>query len=235
MTQKSQPPHGLARAIGQELQFRRERKKTFVIDLLVATTNPGKFAEVREFLRKLPLGILSLQHFENPPAVVEDGMTFEENALKKARTMARYSGLMTLADDSGIEVDALGGAPGVYSARYGGEEGNDEKNNETLLRNLKDVPFERRTARFVCVLALCVPAIEGMKESIVRETCAGRIAFAPAGSNGFGYDPLFFYPALGRTFGEIDRDAKSSVSHRGKALREIAKILSALTVRRPNP
>jgi XTP/dITP diphosphohydrolase len=201
-----------------------------VIDLLVATTNPGKFAEVREFLSKLPLRILSLQDFENPPAVVEDGMTFEENALKKARIMARYSGLMTLADDSGIEVDALGGAPGVYSARYGGEEGNDEKNNETLLRNLKDVPFERRTARFVCVLALCVPAIEGMEESIVRETCEGRIAFAPAGSNGFGYDPLFFYPALGRTFGEINREAKALVSHRGKALRKIAKILQTLAV-----
>ena len=206
-----------------------------MIDLLLATTNPGKFAEVREFLAELPLRIRSLENFDNPPAVVEDGRTFEENALKKARTMAEFSGLMTLADDSGIEVDALCGAPGVYSARYGGEEGNDDKNNEKLLRELKDLPSERRAARFVCVLALCIPADGEMRESLVRETCEGRIALAPAGSNGFGYDPLFFYPALDQTFGEIDRKTKALVSHRGKALRKIAKFLSALTVASANP
>jgi XTP/dITP diphosphohydrolase len=206
-----------------------------VIDLLVATTNPGKFSEVREFLDKLPLRILSLRDWENPPAIIEDGATFEENALKKARTMARFSGLMTLADDSGIEVDALGGAPGVYSARYGGEEGNDDKNNEKLLRMLKDVPYEKRTARFVCALALCVPAVDAMKEWLVRESCEGRIAFALEGSNGFGYDPLFFYPSLGKTFGQIDRETKSLVSHRGKALKKLAEILPNLVGWTANP
>ncbi len=206
-----------------------------MIDLLVATTNPGKFAEVRAILGKRPISILSLRDCENPPSVIEDGVSFEENALKKARTLARYSGLVTLADDSGIEVDALGGAPGVYSSSYGGEEGNDKKNNEKLLRNLESVPAERRTARFVCVLALCVPAEGGLKEWLVRDSCEGRIAFAPAGGNGFGYDPLFFYPPLGKTFGEIDRETKASVSHRGRALKRFAELLPALIDSTANP
>ena len=134
---------------------------------------------------------------------------------------------MTLADDSGIEVDALGGAPGIYSARYCGEEGNDEKNNEKLLRELQNVPEARRTARYVCALALCVPSAGGMNEWLVRETCEGRITLAPIGRNGFGYDPLFFFPPFGKTFGEIDRETKATVSHRGKALQKLAAMLPA--------
>lgn len=199
-----------------------------MIDLLVATTNQGKFAEVQAFLSKLPLKILSLRDFGNPPAVVEDGVSFEENALKKARTFAQFSGLLTVADDSGIEVDALGGAPGIYSARYSGEEGNDDANNQKLLRELANVFPDRRTGRFVCALALCVPHPDGMKEWTVRESCEGRIAFSLAGSNGFGYDPLFFYPPFGKTFGAIDRAAKATVSHRGKALRKLAEMLPTL-------
>ena len=198
------------------------------MDLLVATTNPGKFAEVQAFLNKLPLRILSVSDLTSPPAVIEDGSTFEENALKKARALAQFSGLITLADDSGIEVDALGGAPGIYSARYCGAEGDDDQNNEKLLRELKNVPEEKRTARYVCVLALCVPTRTGMKEWIVRETCEGRIAFSLVGCNGFGYDPLFFFPPFGRTFGEIDRETKATVSHRGKALKKLAETLPAL-------
>src|SRR5687767_14690871 len=129
------------------------QNKTFVIDLLVATTNQGKFAEVQAFLGKLPLQILSLIDLQNPPAVVEDGASFEANALKKARTLAQFSGLLTVADDSGIEVDALGGAPGIYSARYCGEEGNDDANNRKLLRELANVPADQRAGRFVCALA----------------------------------------------------------------------------------
>lgn len=199
-----------------------------MIDLLIATTNQGKFAEVRAFLSKLPLKILSLRDLQNPAAVVEDGATFEANALKKARTFAVFSGLLTLADDSGIEVVALGGAPGIYSARYSGEEGNDDGNNQKLLRELANVPSDQRAARFVCALALCAPTPAGMKEWIVRESCEGRIVFSLTGSNGFGYDPVFFYPPFGKTFGEIDRATKATVSHRGKALRKLAEMLPTL-------
>ena len=197
-------------------------------ELLVATTNPGKFAEVQAFLSGLPLRIVSLRDLRNPPTIVEDGATFEENALKKARVLAEYSRLLTLADDSGLEVDALNGAPGIYSARYCGEEGNDEKNNDKLLRELRNIPEEKRTARFVCALALCAPKSNGMKQWIVREACEGRIAFERRGSAGFGYDPLFFYPPFGKTFGEIDRETKATVSHRGQALKRLAETLPSL-------
>jgi XTP/dITP diphosphohydrolase len=199
-----------------------------VIDLLVGTTNQGKFAEVQAFLQKLPLKIHSLASRGTRPTVVEDGATFEENALKKARVLAEYFGQLTLADDSGLEVDALNGAPGIYSARYAGEESDDAKNNEKLLYELKNVPEHKRTARFVCVLALCAPASRAMKEWTVRESCEGRIAFALKGHRGFGYDPLFFYPPWGKTFGEIDRETKATVSHRGKALKKLALMLSTL-------
>ena len=197
-------------------------------ELLVATTNAGKFAEVRAFLSTLPLRIISLRDLQNPPTVIEDGATFEANALKKARTFADFSGMLTLADDSGLEVDALNGAPGIYSARYCGEEGNDDRNNEKLLGELEKVSEEKRTARFVCGLALCAPNSRGMKDWTVRESCEGRIAFSPKGTNGFGYDPLFFYPQFGKTFGEIDRETKATVSHRGKALSKLAEILPSL-------
>ena len=203
-------------------------EQTLVIDLLIATTNQGKFAEVQAFLSTLPLRILSLRHLENPPAVVEDGTSFEANALKKAQTLAQFSGLLTLADDSGLEVDALGGAPGIYSARYSGEGINDDANNRKLLGELANVPADRRAARFVCALALCAPSSSEMKEWFVRKTCEGRIAFSLTGSHGFGYDPLFFYPPFGKTFGEIDRATKATVSHRGKALKKLAEMLPKL-------
>jgi XTP/dITP diphosphohydrolase len=196
-----------------------------VIQLLVATTNPGKFAEFEAYLKQLPLEVLSLKSLERYPKVNEDGATFEENALKKARTLAEFSGLLTLADDSGLEVDALNGAPGIYSARYSGAEGNDAKNNEKLLHELRQVAEEKRAARFVCALALCDPRGGDMKSWTVRQSCEGRIAFEVKGANGFGYDPLFFYPPFGKTFGEIDRAAKATVSHRGKALKDLAELL----------
>ena len=199
-----------------------------MIKLLVATTNPGKFAEVKDFLRQLPLEVLSLSDLATWPKIIEDGATFEENALKKARALAEYSGYLTLADDSGLEVDALNGAPGIYSARYCGEEGTDKKNNEKLMHELREIPEEKRTGRFVCALALCAPKSRDKIEWIVRESCEGRIAFALKGENGFGYDPLFFYPSLGKTFGEIDRAIKATVSHRGKALKKLAEMLPLL-------
>jgi XTP/dITP diphosphohydrolase len=199
-----------------------------VIELLIATTNPGKFAEIQTFLKDIPVTLRSLQSIGEWPTVIEDGATFEENALKKARTLARYSGYLTLADDSGLEVDALNGAPGIYSARYCGEEGNDEKNNEKLIRELQGIPDQKRTARFVCALALCAPNSCGGKEWLIRESCEGRIAFASKGEQGFGYDPIFFFPPFGKTFGEIDRKTKATVSHRGKALKKLAKVLASL-------
>lgn len=199
-----------------------------MIELLVATTNAGKLAEVKAFLSQLPMSIVSLRDLPDPPPVVEDGATFEANALKKARLLAEHSGLLTLADDSGLEVDALRGEPGIYSARYAGEDATDEKNNDRLLRELTVVPEERRTARFICALALCAPNAHGRREWTARESCEGRIAFRLKGANGFGYDPLFLYPPLGKTFGEIDQKTKSMVSHRGKALKKLVGVLTAM-------
>ena len=196
-----------------------------MVQLLVATANPGKFAEVEAYLGPLSLGIVSLRNFENHPAVIEDAATFEENAQKKARLFAEASGLLTLADDSGLEVDALDGAPGIYSARYAGEPADDSKNNEKLLAAMRAVPESQRTARFVCALALCDPRTGAMQIWTIRESCEGRITFEPKGGNGFGYDPLFFYPPFGKTFGEIDRETKAAVSHRGKALKKLAELL----------
>jgi XTP/dITP diphosphohydrolase len=196
------------------------------MDLLVATTNRGKLAEVEDFFKHLPMHIIGVPDLEDPPKVVEDGATFEENALKKARTFAEWSGYYTLADDSGLEVDALNGQPGIHSARFAGDEADDDTNNQKLLDRLKHVPEEKRSARFVCALALCAPRSRGGKEWIVRETCEGTIGLAARGKNGFGYDPLFLFPLFGMTFGQIDRQKKARVSHRGKALKKLTQVLS---------
>lgn len=198
-----------------------------MIDLLVATTNGGKLAEIKSFLKYLPVHIISLSDLQDPPVVAEDGQSFEENALKKARTLAEWSGYRTLADDSGLEVDALDGRPGILSARFSGIEGDDAANNSKLLEEMRDVPEEKRTARFVCVLALCAPTSEGGTQCTSRGSCEGLIGFAAKGKNGFGYDPLFFFLPLNKTFGEIDQQTKTTVSHRGKALKELVKVLPA--------
>ncbi len=195
------------------------------MDILVGTTNAGKLREVTTVLSNLPLQFISLASFTTWPKVVEDGKSFEENALKKARTLADFSGYVTMADDSGLEVSVLGGAPGILSARYCGEEGNDEKNNKLLLRELSGVPQDKRGARFVCVIALCVPRALGGREWLFRGECEGRIALAPKGQRGFGYDPLFIYSPVGLTFAELDPETKNQVSHRGKALRKLKEEL----------
>jgi XTP/dITP diphosphohydrolase len=198
-----------------------------MIDLLVATTNSGKFAEIEAFLKHLPVHIVSLNELQDPPVVAEDGRSFEENALKKARTLADWSGYPTLADDSGLEVDALNGLPGIMSARFSGVGADDAANNRKLLEKLRDVPKEKRTARFICVLALCGPRSHGGKQCTARASCEGLIGFAATGKNGFGYDPLFFFPPLNKTFGEIDQQTKINVSHRGKALKKLVEVLPA--------
>lgn len=205
------------------------------MNLLVATTNSGKLAEVEAALKDFPIQIIPLNDLCNFPSVVEDGRTFEENALKKVRTLAEFSGNLTLADDSGLEVDALNGAPGIHSARYSGEDANDARNNEKLLRVLQDLPWEKRGARFVCVMALCGPTSGRPREWIFHGECEGWIAFTPRGENGFGYDPLFFYPPLGKTFAEIDRETKGRFSHRGKALANLKQALPSVLQSLTNP
>lgn len=159
------------------------------------------------------------------PAVAECGETYAENALLKARAALAATGLPSLADDSGLEVDSLSGAPGVRSARFAGPQATDEDNNRLLLARLADVPAARRTARFVCVAALALPAGEPV---VTRGEVEGRILIAPRGSRGFGYDPLFYYEPFGSTFGEADSAAKNQVSHRGQAFRAMAAEVRAL-------
>ena len=199
--------------------------------LLVATRNPGKVRELRDILSGYPqleiAGLEDLGVLESPEEdAVEAFETFEENALAKARYYARLTGELTLADDSGICVDALGGAPGVRSRRFAGEVEargmrQDEANNRHLLRLLADVPPERRTARYVCAAAL---AGEGWDDVFVG-TCDGIVIDEPRGTGGFGYDPLFWMPEEGMTFGELPPARKSEVSHRGRAVRAAAEAL----------
>lgn len=196
--------------------------------ILVGTTNPGKLVEVEAILKDLPLQIVALADLGTWPEVVEDGGSFEENARKKARALADFSGYVTLADDSGLEVDALGGAPGILSARYSGEQADELKNNEKLLRELAGIHRHKRGARFVCVIALCAPMSSSDRDRVFRGECEGRITYVTRGKKGFGYDPLFFYPPLGKTFAELDREAKNKVSHRGKALKQLRAALPSL-------
>jgi XTP/dITP diphosphohydrolase len=185
--------------------------------------------EVRAILAPLGIAVRSLADFAEPPLEpAEDGATFEENARLKARYYARALGVTCIAEDSGIEVDALGGAPGVYSARYSGEEGplRDQANNDKLLRELSGVPIERRQARFVCVASVAEPSGQVVAES--RGTYEGIIASEPRGAGGFGYDPLLFLPDRGCTSAELSPEEKHARSHRGKAFRQLAAQLAAL-------
>ena len=193
--------------------------------ILVATSNPGKLRGFAGAAASLGIEIASVPHFTFLPVVVEDGPTFEANARKKAENYSRYApGEIVLADDSGLEADALGGAPGVHSARYAADaphlaESNtdDEANNARLLRELKDVPADKRTARFVCVIAA---ARDGLVLEVFRGQAEGIILSGPRGTNGFGYDPLFYFPPIQKTFAELTAEEKASYSHRGAAFRK---------------
>lgn len=194
-------------------------------DILIATTNPGKFLEISSFLKELPFRLLSLRDFPKAPAVIEDGVTFLDNARKKAHQTARWSGLAALADDSGLSVDALGGQPGVHSARYAGENAGDEDNRQKLLRELKGISSDKRGAAFLCVLVLAYP--DG-SEIVAEGKVDGVITEAPRGTKGFGYDPLFLIPSLGRTTAELEIEEKNALSHRGRALRALLEKISQL-------
>jgi XTP/dITP diphosphohydrolase len=193
--------------------------------LLVATHNPGKVREYREILAGLPLEVTYLDAEGITLEVEETGATFAENALLKATTYARSSGRWTWADDSGLEVDALGGAPGVYSSRYAGPGATDADRYRRLLDALAGVPWEGRTARFRCTVALATP--DGDART-VDGACEGVIAFGPAGSNGFGYDPVFYFPEFAATMAQLDPEVKNRISHRGRAAQAAVGVLAEM-------
>jgi XTP/dITP diphosphohydrolase len=193
--------------------------------LLVATHNPGKVREYQTLLAGLPLEVTYLDAEGITLEVEETGNTCAENAVLKATTYAHASGLWTWADDSGLEVDALGGAPGVYSSRYAGSGASDADRYRKLLDALAGVPWQQRTARFRCVVALATPAGD---VQTVDGACEGIIAFGPAGSNGFGYDPVFYLPSRGLTMAQLPAEDKNETSHRGRAARAAETILEAM-------
>jgi XTP/dITP diphosphohydrolase len=196
-------------------------------ELLLASQNPGKLAEMRVLLDGLPFTVLRPADLGLTEAPEETGSTFLENAALKARHYALASGRLAVADDSGLSVDALDGGPGLLSSRFGGPDANDHDRNALLLAKLEGVPEERRGARFTCAVAVARPR-GGRAEILFEtvETVEGRIAPAPSGPNGFGYDPVFFYPPFGRTFGEVPPAEKDRVSHRGKAFALLREFLA---------
>jgi XTP/dITP diphosphohydrolase len=194
--------------------------------LLIATQNDGKINEIRALLKDIPILLLSLSSFPDLPDVLEDGETFRENALKKARIIALSSGIVTLADDSGLCIDALDGRPGVLSARYGGEGATDAEKCARILNEMEHVAEPLRTARFVCIIALVTPQGE---EDVFEGMCEGKITRELRGTAGFGYDPIFYYPDYGCTFAEMDSETKNSVSHRGRALSGFRNYLKELS------
>lgn len=186
------------------------------IPLVLATRNEGKTEEIRALLAEFPVDIKNLTDFGPTPTIEEDGETFEDNAVKKARFIAKILGLPALADDSGLMVEALGNGPGVRSARYAGEGATDADNNAKLLEELENA--ENRNAAFVCVIAIAVPWGPAL---IYEGRCEGAITKELVGSKGFGYDPVFYYPPLKKTFAQLSTEEKNQVSHRGQALREL--------------
>ncbi len=194
-----------------------------VAAVVIASRNSHKVSELRQLLAGLDIEVYSLHEFPGAPEVVEDGDTFADNALKKARSVSQYAKLAVIADDSGLEVDYLQGQPGVRSARFAGESASDRENNEKLLELMQGVPARLRTACFRCTIALVSPT--GLTE-VVDGVCHGRILTEPKGTGGFGYDPLFLVPELGKTFAELSNEEKNAISHRGRALRATLPIMA---------
>jgi XTP/dITP diphosphohydrolase len=193
-------------------------------ELVLATRNHDKVIELVALLGDLGITIRTLDEFPGAPDVVEDGDTCEANAVKKARAIAESTGLPVVADDTGLEVDALGGRPGVYAARYAGEDATYEDNCRKLLRELTGVPREQRTARFLTVAAIALPS-DGIR--VAQGTLEGVIAEEASGTLGFGYDPVFLIPELGKTLAQLPADQKNTISHRAKAFAKVREMLSA--------
>ncbi|MFA4910061.1 MAG: XTP/dITP diphosphatase [Desulfobacteria bacterium] len=192
------------------------------MEIVIATRNEGKLQEIKELIKGLQVEILFLKDIPEVPVVREGGSSFRENALMKAEVIASFTKKVSIADDSGLAVDFLKGEPGVYSARFAGEDANDDKNNKELLRRLEGVPISKRGATFRCVIAVVTP--EGKKD-IVEGECRGIIQFEEKGGFGFGYDPLFFVPEYRRTFAELSPEIKNKISHRAKAMEKLRVVL----------
>lgn len=188
--------------------------------IIFATGNAGKMKEIREILSDLPYEVVSMKEAGVTADIIEDGTTFEENAMIKAKTIAELTGEIAMADDSGLEVDYLDKAPGIYSARFLGEDTSYDIKNKYLIDQLEGVEGAERSARFVCAIACVWP--DG-KSKVCRATIEGELAKAPAGENGFGYDPIFYVPQYGKTTAELSMEEKNEISHRAKALREMKK------------
>jgi XTP/dITP diphosphohydrolase len=197
--------------------------------IVLATHNPGKLAELRSLFASLPIEVVPIRDVvPSYSAPIEDGATFEDNALKKARAAAEATQLVAIADDSGLEVDALGGRPGVRSARFAREGATDAENNAALLQALDEVEDTARAARFRCVIALVDPFADGQKPAVVEGRCEGAIARSARGESGFGYDPLFIVAGGTRTFAELGETEKNTISHRGKAARALLPQVEAI-------
>ena len=194
------------------------------MEILLATANKGKVSELEELLAGKGVRVLSLADYPEFPEIEETGTTFIENALIKARKAVEITGLISLADDSGLEVDALSSEPGVYSARYAGEPKSDERNIDKLLEKLSGVPESQRSARFRCCLAVAVP---GGQEFLTEGSVEGRILSARKGSGGFGYDPVFYLPDLDKTMAELSMEEKNQLSHRAMAFRKALPIIES--------
>lgn len=192
------------------------------MDIVLATRNKKKIEEIKRITEGMAISIFTIDDFPGCPEVEENGATFEENAIKKAVTVARYTGKPALADDSGLEVYALDGAPSTLSARYAGEAADDRKNIEKLIYEMRSIVNEKRRARFVCCIALAMP--DGSVNTFYGYS-EGRIGTEPKGFNGFGYDPVFYPEGYGRTFAEMSDKEKDAISHRGRALREVQRYL----------
>lgn len=199
-----------------------------MITLLLATQNEGKLKELRELLADLPLDMFSLANFPNIEAVPETGESFIENASLKAVGYALQTGLLSLADDSGLEVDALGGAPGIFSARYVGEDATDADRRNRLIEELAGTPAGKRSARFVSAAAIA--SGKGQVLNVSLGVCEGRIDFVPSGSRGFGYDPVFIPHGYDKSFGELKSATKNQISHRARALSDAREFLLTLTI-----
>lgn len=193
--------------------------------LLIATRNAKKKRELQDIMQDWDIEVLTLDDLPGMPKVEEDGTTFEANAVKKARIVAAASGQVTLADDSGLEVDALSGAPGIYSARFAGLQADDTANNRKLMYLMEGIPADKRTARFVCVIAVALP--DGRVHTVTGK-CEGRITESSQGDGGFGYDPLFIPQGFSQTFAQLEPAEKHRISHRGQALKKARTLLRAV-------